>query len=134
DGEVRHRARRLAGQLGPATLVVAGGFLAATVAVTGSARAAVPAVVAGVALLGGVAAIRLGREGWAFAGTAVAIGLAVATLFAGTFPVLLPSTLDPAFSLTASNAAASAYPLRIMTGVALVFLPLVIGYQAWTYW
>lgn len=89
---------------------------------------------AALALLGGLAAARVRREGWAFTGTAVAIGLAVATLFAALFPNLLPSTTDPAGSLTVANAASSGYTLTIMTWVAAVFTPVVLLYQGWTYW
>jgi cytochrome d ubiquinol oxidase subunit II len=47
---------------------------------------------------------------------------------------VLPSTLSPAYSLTTANAAAQANTLAIMTVVAGIFLPLVLVYQAWTYW
>ena len=40
----------------------------------------------------------------------------------------------PAARLTTTNAAATAYTLKIMTVVAVVFTPLVLLYQAWTYW
>jgi cytochrome d ubiquinol oxidase subunit II len=49
-------------------------------------------------------------------------------------PNLSPSTLDPARSLTIHNASSSPYTLKVMTWAALIFAPLVIGYQAWTYW
>ena len=75
-----------------------------------------------------------GREGWAFAGNFAAIGLAVAGLFAALFPDVMPSSLDPAWSLTTTNASATDYTLTVMTWVALVFTPIVLGYQAWTYW
>ena len=50
------------------------------------------------------------------------------------FPDVMPSTTDPAYSLTTTNAAATAYTLKVMTWVAVVFTPIVLGYQAWTYW
>jgi cytochrome d ubiquinol oxidase subunit II len=50
------------------------------------------------------------------------------------FPNVMPSSLDPAFSLTISNASSTDYTLGIMTWVALATTPVVIGYQAWTYW
>jgi cytochrome d ubiquinol oxidase subunit II len=50
------------------------------------------------------------------------------------FPVLVPSTTDPAFSLTVAGAASGGYTLQVMSWIALVMLPLVIGYQAWSYW
>jgi len=32
------------------------------------------------------------------------------------------------------NASSSPYTLKVMTVVALVFTPVVLAYQAWTYW
>ena len=55
-------------------------------------------------------------------------------LFTGLFPDVLPSTINEAYSLTVHNASSTPYTLKIMTWVALVFTPIVIGYQAWTYW
>ena len=52
---------------------------------------------------------------------------------AGLFPDLLPSSLDPAASMTAFNSASSPLTLKIMLGVVLCFLPVVIGYQLWVY-
>ena len=51
----------------------------------------------------------------------------------GLYPNLLPSSLDPASSVTAFNAASSPLTLQIMLGVALVMVPIVIAYQAWVY-
>ena len=91
-------------------------------------------VVAALALVGGLVAARAGREGWAFVGTFLTIGLAVAGQFVALFPDVMPSTTDAAYSLTTTNAAATAYTLKVMTWVAVVFTPIVLGYQAWTYW
>jgi len=52
---------------------------------------------------------------------------------AGLFPSILPSSIDPAYSVTAFNAASSHLTLKIMLGVVLCFLPIVIGYQSWVY-
>ncbi len=134
-GDIRVRANRLARRLGPPTAVTAVVFLGWTmVEVSAGAAAVALAGAAALALLAGLAANRVRREGWAFTGTAVAIGLVVVALFAALFPNVLPSSLDPAYSLTTANASSTPYTLRIMTWVALVFLPLVMGYQAWSYW
>lgn len=134
DGEIRHRARDLAVRVGTAAAVLAVLFLVWTQARTGSALTAAVFVVAALTLVAGLVAARAGREGWAFAGTFATIGLAVAGLFLALFPDVMPSTTDPAFSLTTTNAAATAYTLKVMTWVAVVFTPIVLGYQAWTYW
>lgn len=51
--------------------------------------------------------------------------------FAGQYPNILPSTLG--FNVSAFNASSSYYTLKLMTFVALVFVPIVIGYQIWVY-
>ncbi|MGC4856527.1 cytochrome d ubiquinol oxidase subunit II [Micromonospora sp. DT4] len=133
-GDIRERAGALAVRLGVGAAVLAVGFLTWTLSIRSSAAAVVLAVGAALALLGALAAARVRREGWAFAGTAVTIGLAVATLFAALFPNVLPSTLDAAGTLTATNAASTPYTLKIMTWVAVIFTPVVLAYQGWTYW
>ncbi|MEV1160289.1 cytochrome d ubiquinol oxidase subunit II [Micromonospora chokoriensis] len=133
-GDIRERAGALAVRLGVAASVLAVGFLTWTLSIRSSTAAVVLAVGAALALLGGLAAARVRREGWAFTGTAVAIGLAVATLFAALFPNVLPSTVDAAGTLTATNAASTPYTLKIMTWVAVIFTPVVLAYQGWTYW
>ncbi|MDG4797708.1 cytochrome d ubiquinol oxidase subunit II [Micromonospora sp. WMMD1082] len=133
-GDIRHRAAALAVRLGVATALLAVAFLTWTLTIRSSTAAVVLAVGAALALLGGLAAAQVRREGWAFTGTAVAIGLAVATLFTALFPNVLPSTADPAGTLTATNAASTPYTLTIMTWVAVFFTPIVLAYQGWTYW
>jgi cytochrome d ubiquinol oxidase subunit II len=134
DGEIRHRARALAVRIGIVAAALAVVFLTWTQAKTRTAVTAVVFAVAALSLVGGLAAARAAREGWAFLGTFVTIALAVAGLFLALFPDVMPSTTDPAFSLTTTNAAATAYTLKVMTWVAVIFTPIVLGYQAWTYW
>jgi cytochrome d ubiquinol oxidase subunit II len=73
------------------------------------------------------------RTGGAFFASSAMIGLVTFSGMIGLFPNLIPSRLDPAFNLTAFNASSSPYTLKIMTVVALFFVPLVIGYQIWVY-
>jgi cytochrome d ubiquinol oxidase subunit II len=77
---------------------------------------------------------RRGAEGHAFMAMGTFLLLGSASIFGAVFPVVLPSTLDPAFDLTIANASSSDYTLGLMSVVAAVGLPLVIVYQAWTYW
>jgi cytochrome d ubiquinol oxidase subunit II len=134
DGDIRHRARALAVKLGVATAAVAVVFLVWTQASTGDLASAAAFVLAALALVAGVYAAWAGREGWAFTGTFLAIAFAVAGLFLALFPDVMPSTTDAAYSLTTTNASATAYTLKIMTWVAVLFTPLVLLYQGWTYW
>ena len=55
-------------------------------------------------------------------------------VFAGLYPRILISSLNPAWSLTITNAASSPYTLKVMTIVAAIFVPIVLAYQVWTYW
>ncbi|HEX5918224.1 MAG TPA: cytochrome d ubiquinol oxidase subunit II [Nocardioides sp.] len=134
DGDIRHRARDLAVRIGAVAALLAVVFLVWTQLKTGTALTAVVFAVAALALVGGLVSALAGREGWAFLGTFVTIALAVIGLFLALFPDVMPSTTDPAYSLTTTNAAATAYTLKVMTWVAVVFTPIVLGYQAWTYW
>lgn len=134
DGPIRREARSLATRSGLAAALVAVLFLVWTQVDTGSVASGVLFVLAALALLAGVAAAGAAREGWAFLGTFVTIALAVAGLFAALFPDVMPTSLADGTSLTTTNAAATAYTLKIMTGVAVVFTPIVLVYQGWTYW
>jgi cytochrome d ubiquinol oxidase subunit II len=133
-GDIRHRAREMSVQLGVVTAVLAVVFLVWTQLDTGTVGSAVAFIAAAVALLAGVAMARVGREGLAFLGTFVTITLAVAGLFLALFPDVMPSSTAADFSLTTTNASATAYTLKVMSWVALLFTPIVLGYQAWTYW
>lgn len=132
--ELRDRANRLAGRAGLVAAVLAVAFLAWTWAQRGDGLTLALSVLTAVAFVGGLAANRAGREGWAFVGSALAIGMAVVTLFATLYPDVLPSSTDPAWSLTVTNASSTSYTLTIMTVVAVVFTPIVLLYQGWTYW
>ncbi len=74
------------------------------------------------------------RTGWAFVFSGTAIVLIVTAVFAVLYPRVMISTLNPAGNLTIYNASSSPYTLRVMTIVAAVFVPVVLAYQAWTYW
>lgn len=89
---------------------------------------------AGIALLTAGYLIYIRRSGWAFLLTSLAIVFAMTTIFMVLYPRVLVSSLDPAYSLTIYNASSSPYTLRVMSIVALIFVPVVLAYQAWTYW
>jgi len=93
----------------------------------------VPALLAAVTLLATGWLHRQGKSGWAFICGSLTIVLATVMVFMGLFPRILISSLDPAYSLTIYNAAASPYTLKVMTIVAAIFVPIVLLYQIWTY-
>ncbi|OEJ95461.1 cytochrome d ubiquinol oxidase subunit II [Streptomyces thermolilacinus] len=133
-GDIRARARKLAWRLGLLTAVVALAFLTWTQTSRGDGTSLVAMGVAVVALVGAVGAIKAGREGWSFALSGVTIAAAVAMLFLTLFPDVMPSSLNPDWSLTVTNAASSPYTLTIMTWCAAIATPVVLLYQGWTYW
>jgi cytochrome d ubiquinol oxidase subunit II len=134
EGDIRLEARALALRTGAVAAVLAVALLVSVNVSTGSTWSWIAAVVAAAALLAGLFAISRGREGWAFTGTFVAIGAAVATLFLALFPDVMPSSTNPAFSLTTTNASSTELTLTIMTWVAAIFTPIVLAYTSWTYW
>ncbi|AND16749.1 cytochrome d ubiquinol oxidase subunit II [Rathayibacter tritici] len=134
EGEIRQRARRLATRAGLLAVVVAAVFLAWTNLGQGSTASWMLSAGAAVTLVGGWLAITRGREGRAFALLAGTIALAVLALFATLFPAVMPASNDPTFGLTIENASSTPYTLTVMSWTALVFVPLIVGYQAWTYW
>ncbi|MBB5336220.1 cytochrome d ubiquinol oxidase subunit II [Pectinatus brassicae] len=71
---------------------------------------------------------------WAFTGSSLAIICTTAAVFAGLFPRILISTMNPEWSLTVTNASSSPYTLSIMTVAAFIFVPIVLIYQGWVYW
>jgi cytochrome d ubiquinol oxidase subunit II len=72
--------------------------------------------------------------GPAFVITILAILFAVTTVFMDLYPRVLISSLNPNWSLTVYNAASNPYTLKIMLVVALIFVPIVLVYQGWSYW
>ena len=133
-GGIRHDARSLAGKLGLVAVVLAALFLGwATTSHGHTVSAALGAIVVA-ALIGALACNGRGKEGSAFALTTCSIVALVATYFAVLFPNVLPSTLDPADSLTIANASSTPYTLTVMSWTALIIVPFVLAYQAWSYW
>lgn len=74
------------------------------------------------------------REGWAFAFTGLHIVLTQIAFFTLMFPRVMISSTNPAWSLTIYNASSSQYTLAVMSVVALIFVPVVLAYQGWTYY
>ena len=134
SGDIRDRARAASALLGAAAVGLGGSFLLWTQLDTGGTWTWLPLLLAAAGLVASIAAGRAGRDGWAFIGTGAAIAFAIVMLFGSLYPDVLPSTIDPAYSLTVDNASSADYTLKVMTVVALVMTPVVLVYQAWTYW
>lgn len=135
-GEIGRRARAIATRVAPVAAVVGIAFLAWTV---GSHRggvdvaSAILAAASGLALI--AAALLAGRSaGRAFAATGAAILTFFLALFVDLFPHTMISSSSSAFDMTLNQSASSHYTLTVMTVVAVLLVPVVLIYQAWTYW
>ena len=134
EGPVSVAASRAALWVTPVAGVAAVAFLAWTTQVRGGAVSwLLAAVIAVVFCLGTLAMLR-GRTAAAFAATGAVCALLPIWVFACLWPNVLPDRTSSVLSLTVHNASSSHYTLVVMTVVALIFTPIVIGYQAWTYW
>ncbi|MBJ8341280.1 cytochrome d ubiquinol oxidase subunit II [Antrihabitans sp. YC3-6] len=132
--EVREDAVLLAQRLAVPAVLVAGVFVLWTQVSYGKGWTWLTVATAAAALVGVAALTRAGREGWAFLLTTVAIVSTVVLLFGSLYPNLMPSTTDAAYNLTISNSSSSDYTLKVMTWAAAFMTPVVVMYQAWTYW
>jgi cytochrome bd ubiquinol oxidase subunit II len=138
-GEIQQRAEKLGLWLSMVTALGVIGFLVWTYfnAIALGDTGVVPGIIPVSAMGAAVAVPILLREklhGWAFVATTSMIALTTLTLFLNLYPRLLVSSIDPAFDITIESARASDLTLTIMTWAVVVFLPIVLAYQAWSYW
>lgn len=140
EGDLQRRAANLARKLWPVLLVLIGAFVVLTVIYTRllvnyltNPLLLVLLVVPVLALL--LLRRQIGKEDWWYAWGLSAAMIAGLTLFGvvGLYPALLPSSINPDYSITISNSASSTLTLSIMLGVTLVFIPIVAAYQFWLY-
>jgi cytochrome d ubiquinol oxidase subunit II len=137
--DVAARAMAATKKVGPVAtvlvflFVVAGYFMTDAFTRLGADPGIIP-LTAGAALLAAGWFIHRQRTGWAFIMTAVTIALSTITIFMSLYPRVIVSSLNPDWSLTIYNASSSPYTLKVMTIVALIFVPVVLVYQGWTYW
>jgi cytochrome d ubiquinol oxidase subunit II len=134
SGPVHAATARLLPRLAIVTGAIAVAFLAWTSQVRGGSVSRMLAVVIAVAFLVAALNVIRGREALAFAASAVTTLLVPIWVFACLWPDVLPARNHAAWSLTVHNASSSHYTLTVMTIVALIMTPIVLAYQAWSYW
>jgi cytochrome bd-type quinol oxidase subunit 2 len=134
-GEVRERsgvaARRVAP---PVALVVLAWFVSTQLTINEGVIPGLIPISSVLAVIAVVWLLREHREGWAFAMTTFAIACTVLSIFIDLYPRVMVSSTSASNSLTVQNAASSPYSLKVLTVIAIVFLPLVLVYQGWTYY
>lgn len=139
EGELQARSQLVARRLWPVALALllvsfVGTYLATDARTQLGINPGLVPLSAGLALLATGFFVRRKQEGLAFAASALSIVFTVATLFLILFPRVMVSSISPDYSLTIYSAASSPYTLRVMSFVALVFVPVMLIYQAWSYW
>ena len=138
-GEVEKRVKGMIGKIWVVAtvltvLLVAWAFAATDILTKPGVNGLIPAVLAAVALLASGWFSKTGKYGWAFISGSLTVVFATIMVFMGLYPRLIISTLNPDWSLTISNASASPYTLQVMTTVAVIFVPIVLVYVAWSYY
>ncbi len=78
-------------------------------------------------------ALKANKFGKAFASSSVMIGVVILIFAVSLFPMLVPSSIDLANSLTIYNASSTQRTLSTMLIIALIGMPLVIGYTIFIY-
>ncbi len=139
-GDLSKRARTTANNLWPGLLTVAVAFLVYTNFATrlyDNYLAHPLLMIVPLSAVASLLAIRIfsakGNPLAAFTASSVTILTVVATAIVGLFPNLIPSSMDPASSLTLYNSSSSPYTLKLMLVVVAIFIPIIIGYKIWIY-
>ncbi|WP_159566550.1 cytochrome d ubiquinol oxidase subunit II [Budvicia diplopodorum] len=73
------------------------------------------------------------KGGWSFLFSSLTIACVIFTAGITMFPFVMPSSIMPDVSLTMWDATATHLTLKIMTFVALIFVPIVLLYTIWSY-
>ncbi len=138
-GELYERAKHVAFKAGPVVIGVFFIFILMMYYQTDVVRrlgldpGPVP-VLAWLSILGAEIFARRGHDKWAFVSSGLAIVLGTVSMFLAMFPDVMISSLNPRWSLTIYNASSNPYSLKVMTIMAVVMLPIIVAYQAWSYW
>ena len=135
EGEVRERSAAASRPLAISATVVMAIAMIWTYALDNAGFVPGLLPIAAIVLLGVVIWLSRGAMfGWAFICTGLTVVAVVAAIFIGMYPNVMTSTIDPAYSLTVFNASSTTLTLQIMSVVALIFVPIVLVYQSWSYW
>ena len=133
-GELHERAQKASARVGLLAVLVTFGFM--TWIHVGLSTGFVPEPIEALGLMAVIAAAWAAQakaEGWAFTAAAVGIAGTVGSLFTELYPRVMISSTNAAYDLTVKNSASPPYSLKVMTVVAVVFVPIVVIYQSWGY-
>jgi cytochrome bd-type quinol oxidase subunit 2 len=133
-GEIRDRARAAGRAIGPVAIAVNLAWVIWTLVVIGGGTVPEPTQIFGlIAVVFATLLASTDNDGWAFAASAFAIAASIGQIFIALYPNVMVSSTSHAYNLTVNNAAAGHYALVVMTVVAVLFFPLILLYQGWSF-
>ena len=133
-GELRERAKAAARTIGVVAVLINVAWVIWTLVVIGGGTLPEPTQIFGVIAV--IFAQRLSTtdsDGWAFAASGFGIAAVIGQIFISLYPNVMVSSTNHAYNLTVNNAAAGHYGLVVMTVVAVLFFPIVLLYQGWSF-
>jgi cytochrome d ubiquinol oxidase subunit II len=134
-GDMHERSRRIARTVAPFTVAAVVGFAIWTHVTSSTTFFLRPLeLLAIIAVLAAVWLVYAHRDGFAFTATTITMTACITSIFVGLYPNVMVSSTSPAYNLTVHNTASNPYSLKAMTVVVVIFLPLVLAYQIWTYY
>ena len=135
EGEIRDKARDMAVRVAPIAAALGAIFMAWTLIRQDSLE--ILSLIAAVVAVGGFVYAALNAKAnpmKAFIGTAAGIAFYFIAQFVDLFPNAMVSSIDSAYNMSLNMASSTNYTLTVMTVVAGLLVPVVLLYQAWTYW
>ena len=139
DGEIEHRAKELVRWLWLLVVIIIVIFLVTSFVITDIRQnlkvfSVLFPILVVFSIFSAGYFLRKGQYGRLFIMTCLTVTFTVLTIFSFLYPRVMVSSLNPDWSLTIQNAASTFKTLRLMTIITMIFLPLVLFYQSWTYW
>jgi cytochrome d ubiquinol oxidase subunit II len=132
--EIRGRAHAFGRVIGPVAIVINLAWVIWTLVVIGGGTVPQPTQIFGmIAVIFAAILVVTDNDFWAFVASAFAIAAAIGQIFIALYPNVMISSTNSAYNLTVNNANAGHYPLFVMTLVAVVFFPIVLLYQGWSF-
>ena len=132
--EIRDRARTAGRVIGGVAIVVNLAWVVWTLVVIGGGTVPQPTQIFGlIAVIFAAVLAATNSDGWAFAASGFGIAAAIGQIFISLYPNVMVSSTNAAYNLTVNNSAAGHYALVVMTIVAVIFLPIVLLYQGWSF-
>ena len=86
-----------------------------------------------IAVIGAAMLSTTDNNGWAFLASGFGIAAVIGQIFIALYPNVMISSTNAAYNLTVNNVASGHYGLVVMTVVAVLFFPIVLLYQGWSF-